>query len=72
MTTQWSLDAGRCIVKDGKPLATLHGVNNYDPCELDALARWIVSALQLKSERDSNPSKKQTENHRRDLSHKQF
>jgi hypothetical protein len=47
--TKWTLQAGRCIVKDGTPLATLGGVGHYDPCELDELARRIVSLLQATS-----------------------
>jgi hypothetical protein len=48
---QYSLDAGRCIVIDGRPVATLHGVGSYDPCEVDALARKIVSLLQLDADK---------------------
>jgi hypothetical protein len=45
---KYTLQAGRCIVKDGIPLATLGGVGHYDPCELDDLARTIVALLQGK------------------------
>lgn len=41
----YTLDAGRCIVKDGTPFFTLHGVGNYDPCELDTMAKAIVASL---------------------------
>lgn len=41
----YTLDSGRCIVKNGTPLATLHGVGQYDPCELDTLAHVIVNKL---------------------------
>lgn len=41
----YALEAGRCITKNGTPLATLHGVGNYDPSELDTLARVIVNKL---------------------------
>lgn len=40
--TTYTLDAGRCFVRDGTPLATLSGVAKYDPCEVDKLARDIV------------------------------
>lgn len=43
----YTLDAGRCIVKNGTPLCTLHGVGEYDPTTLDALARRIVALLNL-------------------------
>lgn len=43
----YALEAGRCITRDGKPFCTLHGCgNNYDPTELDALARRIVGLLE--------------------------
>lgn len=41
----YTLEAGRCIVRDGVPIATIHGVRNYDPCELDQLARDIIPAI---------------------------
>ena len=41
----YTLDAGRCIVRDGTPIATIHGVGNYDPGEIDALARTMVRLL---------------------------
>ena len=45
--SKYTLHAGRCIVRDGVPLATLHGVHPYDPCDLDVFARQIVTALNL-------------------------
>jgi hypothetical protein len=42
VTTKYTLLAGRCIVRWGTPLATLHGVGDYNPVELDTLARDIV------------------------------
>jgi hypothetical protein len=41
----FTLEAGRSIVKNGTPLFTMHGSGNYDPCELDALAKTIVASL---------------------------
>jgi hypothetical protein len=41
----YKLESGRCIVKSGIPLATIHGVGNYVPTEIDKLARDIVAAL---------------------------
>jgi len=45
VTDTYRLEAGRCITKNGTPLATLHGVDKYNPTELDALARVIVVLL---------------------------
>ena len=42
---RYSLEAGRCILRDGKMLATLHGVQPYDPVEVDELAAEIVRLL---------------------------
>lgn len=42
---KYTLNAGRLIEKDGAGLATLHGVGQYDPCEVDDLARTIVAKL---------------------------
>ena len=39
----YTLAAGRCIVKDGVPFATLHGVGQYSPTDLDAFARDVVA-----------------------------
>ena len=41
----YRLDAGRLIVRDGVPFATLHGVRPYEPVELDAFAREVVATL---------------------------
>lgn len=40
---KYALDAGRLIVRDGKPLAALHGVGQYQPTELDQFARDVVT-----------------------------
>lgn len=52
----YTLDAGRCIVKDGIAIATIHGVGQYDPCEIDALAREIISLLNCNAAK-AHPSK---------------
>ena len=41
----YTKEAGRCILKDGKPLCTLHGVNPYDPVELDEFTDTVVRAV---------------------------
>jgi hypothetical protein len=41
----YTLEPGRCIVRDGTPLAVLHGVGNYVPIEVDRLAHVIVDLL---------------------------
>ncbi len=41
----YTLEPGRCIVRDGKPLCTLHGVADYEPAELDDFATEVVSLL---------------------------
>lgn len=46
----WTVDAGRCLVFDGTPLFTLHGLSDaagyrYHPAELDALTHRIAEAL---------------------------
>lgn len=45
MKTKYTLEAGRLIVRDGVPLATLHGVRPHEPRELDELAREVVARL---------------------------
>lgn len=47
MKTQFTLDAGRCIVRDGVPFASIHGVWQYDPCEVDKLARQVAALPEL-------------------------
>jgi len=47
---RYTLDAGRLIVRDGVPFATLHGVRPYDPVELDAFAREVVAVLTVAPE----------------------
>lgn len=41
----WTLQAGRCICRNGKPLFTIRGVGQYNPVELDALTHEIVQLL---------------------------
>lgn len=45
----FSLTAGRCINRDGKPFVTVHGVNppgmHYSPAEVDAFAKELVRAV---------------------------
>ena len=42
----YTLQAGRLIVRDGVPLATLHGARaGYDPVEVDELVVQIVKLL---------------------------
>ena len=47
--SNYTKEAGRLIVKDGKPLCTLHGVNTkwagYDPVELDEFTDTVVQTL---------------------------
>jgi hypothetical protein len=48
---RYTLDAGRCIVRDGVPLVTLHKVGSdaagyaLTPTEADEFARLVVDAL---------------------------
>ena len=46
VTPHYTLQAGRLIVRDGVPLATLHGAKaGYDPVEVDELVVQIVKLL---------------------------
>lgn len=48
-TPDYTLEAGRCIVRDGRPFVTIHGVNPpgmlYSPAEVDSFARDVVRAV---------------------------
>lgn len=45
--SKYTLDAGRCIVRDGVAFATIHGIHPYSPTELDQFARRVVACLNL-------------------------
>lgn len=55
---RFTLAAGRCIVRDGVPFATIHGVSHgrpYDPTELDNFAREVVAVLNEAPQPDETP-----------------
>lgn len=42
---KYTLEAGRCICRDGKPFVTIHGVGDYQPVDADKFARDVVAAM---------------------------
>ena len=39
---KYGLEAGRCVTVNGHQFATIHGVREYTPWEVDAFAREVV------------------------------
>jgi len=42
---RYTVNAGRCIERDGKAFATIHGCGEYSPVELDQFADQVAAAL---------------------------